>query len=459
MTKHKYLLHQKQKIVRLAFLFLLGLHLLIIIVFWLYSSKFYLVSGDFSLKLIAIGRLLGLLGVSFALAQFILISRIKVLEQTYGQDAMVRLHRKTGYLTFVTILLHPIFIIIGNALLGSVNIFSQYITFLNDYQEIGKATLAFLGLIAVTVSSAYVVRKKLKYEWWYLVHLLTYMVVVLAYAHQLQLGTTVNITKASRIYWIFMYSVVLLVFVFNRALKPLRNYFLHKFVVESVVQESKNIVSIYITGNKLNKFSWRPGQFGIFTFMAPGLRFEAHPFSFSYLKDDTRTIRITVKAVGDFTTKLQQVPIGSKVMIQGPYGILGRQIERENEVLLIAGGIGISSIRTLFERFTRSGRDVVLVYSAHEAGDLVLKSEIDALAALFSNAKVFYLARTDGITRSDIQNGRFSVEYLVSRVFNVPGRQCFISGPPAMASAAKAALIRIGVPGKKIYIERFSYRS
>ncbi len=133
--------------------------------------------------------------------------------------------------------------------------------------------------------------------------------------------------------------------------------------------------------------------------------------------------------------------------------------ERENEVLLIGGGIGISSIRTLFERFARSGRDVVLVYSAHEAGDLVLKSEIDALAALFSNAKVFYLARTDGITRSDIQNGRFSVEYLVSRVFNVPGRQCFISGPPAMASAAKAALIRIGVPGKKIYVERFSYRS
>jgi ferredoxin-NADP reductase len=49
-------------------------------------------------------------------------------------------------------------------------------------------------------------------------------------------------------------------------------------------------------------------------------------------------------------------------------------------VLLIAGGVGITPMRALFEVIDLPGKDVTLVYRASCERDLVFKDELDEIA-------------------------------------------------------------------------------
>src|SRR5690606_35106491 len=137
-------------------------------------------------------------------------------------------------------------------------------------------------------------------------------------------------------------------------------------------------LSIYIKGEAIEKLHARAGQFFIFRFLSKGLWWQAHPFSLSYAPHADR-IRISAKAVGDFTSSLRSgLSSGIPVVIEGPFGVFGKDIEKEEAILLIAGGIGITPLRSIFE--TLENKNVILLYAAKTAEDLVLKKELDAIA-------------------------------------------------------------------------------
>ena len=55
------------------------------------------------------------------------------------------------------------------------------------------------------------------------------------------------------------------------------------------------------------------------------------------------------KAVGGYTRRLADVRPGTRVVAEGPFGTFTAQRRRRERVLLIAGGIGITPLRGLFE--------------------------------------------------------------------------------------------------------------
>jgi len=73
---------------------------------------------------------------------------------------------------------------------------------------------------------------------------------------------------------------------------------------------------------------------------------EAHPFSMSRRPDGTR-LRLTIKAVGDFTRRIPGLKPGVRVLIDGPHGIFTARRSSSQKILMIAGGIGITPIRSL----------------------------------------------------------------------------------------------------------------
>ena len=50
------------------------------------------------------------------------------------------------------------------------------------------ATIGTALLIAVVATSVVIVRRRLRYEWWYAVHLLAYAGIALAWFHQIPTG-------------------------------------------------------------------------------------------------------------------------------------------------------------------------------------------------------------------------------------------------------------------------------
>ena len=72
---------------------------------------------------------------------------------------------------------------------------------------------------------------------------------------------------------------------------------------------------------------------------------------------------------------------GTRVIVEGPYGAFTAAARRRPRVALIAGGIGITPIRALLEDMPGEPGDIAVVYRALQADDVILRYELDELAA------------------------------------------------------------------------------
>jgi len=79
--------------------------------------------------------------------------------------------------------------------------------------------------------------------------------------------------------------------------------------VLKVTPESDDVVSILVGGQHLEELHAESGQFFRWRFLTPDHWWTAHPFSLSASPTPT-TLRLTVKALGDGTRKLQHLAPG-----------------------------------------------------------------------------------------------------------------------------------------------------
>ena len=181
--------------------------LLLVFFFW-WDSSGQLFTEGFTSALLAMGRLYGLLAVYFVLWQFLLAGRMLLLETTFGLDTLSRIHQKNGKVAITFILLHPIFIILSYSMAGKISLWSQIVEFVTQYEDMLQAIIAVGLFVTVVCTSVYIARKHLRYETWYFVHLLTYLAVLLAYGHQLELGGDFVGNTLFTLYWYFLYAIV-----------------------------------------------------------------------------------------------------------------------------------------------------------------------------------------------------------------------------------------------------------
>jgi len=383
------------------------------------------------------------------LTQFFLMGRNPLLEQVFGLDRLARFHQLSGKLAYVFILLHPLSLLAGYKLLSGVGWGSQFISLLTDFEDTIAAFIAVIFFTLVVVTALTMIRRKLRYEWWYCIHLFVYIAVFLSFGHQIDEGTDLITSDFFYYYWIGLYTIVLGSHLIFRFLRPVYNLYRHRFSVSAVVRESASVVSIYITGRNLDRFSVRPGQFMFFRFLHTDFWYQSHPFSLSRMPDGA-TLRITVKAVGDYTTELPQLPVGTRVLIDGPYGLFTQKVLAKEKVVMIAGGIGITPIRSLSEELVGAGKDVVLVYGNRTQSDIVFKQELEEISGL---SVVHVLSEEQ---QPGFEYGRIDAEKLKRLVPDIAQREVYLCGPVPMMNALIETLVSLGVPRSLIHHEKFA---
>ena len=174
--------------------------------------------------------------------------------------------------------------------------------------------------------------------------------------------------------------MTLALLLFYRVALPIRDFFRYELRSSSVAAAAPGVTSIEVGGRGLHRLHAVAGQFMLWRFLTPGRWWQAHPFSLSAMPDG-RTLRLTAKAVGDFTQRARTTcSPGTRVMVEGPFGVLTSAAMRTDKALLIAGGIGITPLRALFEELARS-IDVVLIYRAVAKREFVLREELEEIAA------------------------------------------------------------------------------
>ena len=241
------------------------------------------------------------------------------------------------------------------------------------YPGMITATVGTGLLLAVVATSYVIVRRRLRYEWWYAVHLLAYAGIALAWFHEIPTGNELVLDTVAADYWRALYVATLALLVGFRVVAPLVKAFRYRLRVAEVVEEGPGVVSIRMTGRRLDRLHARPGQFFQWRFLDRW--WTAHPFSLSEAPDG-RSLRITVKALGDHTAAFASVPVGTRVLAEGPFGVFTDARRRTGKRLLLAGGIGITPVRALVEH---PGDDDVVVYRAIREDELVLRGELEEL--------------------------------------------------------------------------------
>jgi ferredoxin-NADP reductase len=192
----------------------------------------------------------------------------------------------------------------------------------------------------------------------------------------------------------------------------------------------------------------RAGQFFLWRFLTAGRWWTAHPFSLSAAPDG-RSLGITVKALGDHSAKLAVVPVGTRVLVEGPFGVFTEAARRRERILLVAGGIGITPIRALLEDVRG---DAVVLYRVVAADDVVLRAELDSIAA----RRGIRLEYVVGDHRAGDGARLLDAAHLRELVPDIEERDVYVCGPPAMTDALLARLRDAGVPRRDIHAERFA---
>ena len=395
-------------------------------------------------------RLTGLLGAYSALLQVLLLARIPWLERSTGLDRLTVWHRWNGHACLYLVLAHVVLSVYGYALLDKISLPAEISTMLGGgvYPGMIMATIGTALLVAVAWSSIVIVRRRLRYEAWYAVHLSAYAAIALGWFHQIPTGNELVLDRIAADYWRALYVATLALLVVWRVLVPLASAFRYRLRVLDVLDEGAGVVSLRIGGRRLDRMKARPGQFFIWRFLSRGRWWTAHPFSLSAAPDG-RTLRITVKALGDHTSRFQEIAAGTRVVAEGPFGVFTADARRRAKVLLIAGGIGITPIRALVEELDG---DVVVLNRALADEDIVFAEELDELA----NARGFRLEHVIGDHATDEGRELLSPAHLRELVPDVDDRDVFLCGPPAMTSAVEDNLRRARVPRNHIHVERFA---
>ncbi|MGJ6965364.1 ferredoxin reductase family protein [Streptosporangium sp. G11] len=396
------------------------------------------------------GRLTGLLA-GYACAVLLgLMARVPSLDRGVGTDRLARWHAMGGRYTIVLSVAHMLFATAAHVARSGAGVLEGTAGLILDGPAMLEATVALLLLTGVAVVSVREVRRRMRYETWHYLHFLTYGAVFLGFGHQLT-GPDFAGSAVMSVFWYALYVSVVTLLVWYRFLTPVHRALRHRLRVAGVRRESSTVVSVYLTGERLDELGAEPGQFFRWRFLAPGMWWTANPYSLS-APANARFLRITVKGVGDHSGALAGLRPGTRVWAEGPYGALTAARRRRPQVLLVGGGVGISPLRTLFE--TLPG-EVTLVYMARRDEELILRDELDAIAAA-RGATIHYTV--DELTGS---SGGRSVP-LTGRALRtlIPGlavHDVYLCGPTGMTVAARHALRRAGVPGRRIHVESFDF--
>jgi predicted ferric reductase len=412
-----------------------------------------LTAGDFAdpyAIITTISRFFALTGSYLSIIGLLLIARIPWIENALGHDRLVVWHRKAMPYALYMITLHVLLVGLGYAGAEGKVIANELWIMTTTYPWMLPASAGFLLLILAGITSYKNVRNSIKYETWWVIHLYTYLGVALSFMHQILTGGMFIGHPLNRAYWIGLYLSVVFSIVTWRIIIPIARSIRHQLVISKVEVEGPGVVSIYVSGRNISKLNAQGGQFFNWRFLTKDRWHESHPFSLSAAPTDSG-LRFTVKALGDSTNNFAQVKVGTRVVIEGPYGIFTRDMARQfKHATLIGGGVGITPLRAIIDEIPDS-TSIDVIYRARNHDDLVLKAELDELAQS-RNVKIHYLVGS----RTEHPINELSLKKYVPRFAD---SDVYVCGPQGLIDDVVSACKSAGIPKDRVHHEAFLYHA
>ncbi len=441
--------------VRLAACGALWLSLLLVAYWWATGGGFEDLTGWES-GLTSSGRLTGLVASDLLLAQVLLMARLPVLERAFGQDRLARHHRVVGFTSVNLMLAHIVLITWGYA---AGELTATPATFWDLVTGYPGMLLALAGtgcLLMTVVTSVKAARRRIRYESWHLLHLYAYLGVGLALPHQLWTGQAFLTSTAATVFWWTAWALAAGSVLVWRAGMPVWRSLRHRLRVTSVVPEGRGVYSVYLAGRDLDRLPVRAGQFFGWRFLGRSGWTRGNPYSLSAAPDG-RSLRITVKELGDSSTRVAALRPGTPVFLEGPYGRLTGRARTHRKVALIGAGVGITPLRALAEGLDYAPGEAVLLQRF--TGEPLFEREFQVLSRE-RGLRLLWLPGSRRGPDSWLGDGAGTADDLTALHYWVPDiaeHDVYVCGPEPWTAMVSRCVQAAGVPADRLHIENFAW--
>jgi len=401
----------------------------------------YHLSGGLAMFL---GSFTGMAGTYLALIMVVLASRVPALERVLGQNGVIHWHRRLAPWPIVLITAHALLLTLAYAEVAKTGVLHEAGVIINTYPQMLTATVALGIMVGIGLISIRQIRVRIPRENWWLIHLLMYAALILAFAHEIVLGPSFVKHPVTQVSWIIAWSLAGACVLTYRVGVPIYRSRRHQLRVFDVQSEGPDVVSVILEGRQLDRLAVSGGQFFEWRFLTRGMWWQAHPFSLSALPLPPY-LRLTVQGVGDFTKALAKVKKGTAVAIEGPYGSFTAFAAQRTRVLIIAGGVGVTAARSLLEDLPLKSRPVVVLRVRSEA-ESILAKEVEELVRIRKGNFHQLIG-----SRSDV-----ALDSIVRLVPDMAARDVFISGSESFVRDCVAMAEEVGVPPHALHQEAYS---
>lgn len=361
-------------------------------------------------------------------------------DRFFGLDKIIKFQRKFSILSFVFLFLHPIFFILAGHSFANYFIPAFYIL------PLALGTLAFYVFVAVMLFSYFY--KKISYQAWQYIHVLTYLLFLSSLYHAFFWGS-----DSDKLFFISSYIFLLVVIIVGaiyRVIYKIKEKRRGPASVVSIKWESDDIFTLVLKTNK--KMNFKAGQFCFLRLDKPRL-YARHPFSISGDPKE-ENLSFAIKNTGRFTSAVSKLKAGDKINLDGPFGIFTAK-RKLQDVVFIAGGIGIAPFRSLIKDFSNQNRlgKNVLIYCAKKEKDLIFHQEIIDLPNI--DLKTICILSEEKNNINNYFHGYLSKEILVEAIKDLKNPYFYICGPEPLKDSAMQIIKSLGVSRNKIIFESF----
>lgn len=423
----------------------IGALTLVVVGLWARHGGVTDLSGTATSMFTSLASLSGLFASEAGILGLVLVTRTAQLERRYGLDRMFNWHRILGEAMALFLVVHIVTSIEAWANPGGIVNAVKDLTGREAYMAL--TTVGTVMVLFVTVTSLRAVREKFNYETWYFIHLMAYVGLAFSFSHQIVLGVDFMHDDLARWFWIGIHVALVAWIIWGRwgtlvssLMRPLR--------VASVQPEANGVVSLTLTGTNLRGHRAASGQFYYLRELSPGRWWRNNPFSLSS-EPSTAGLRFTIKDRGDASRAFTQIAVGTRVAIEGPYGVCTPDLVGNDKVLLVAGGVGIGPVVSFLEQLRPSSEPVVL-YRAHSQAEVAHADELDKLVAERGGRLHVLVGARHTLKVAD----PFAGDVLLKTIPDLASRVVVVAGPESMIKAVQHGARDAGVPSERIHAER-----
>ncbi len=391
--------------------------------------------------------------------------RLRPIEERVGLDRMYRYHKILGLAIASLLIAHALLRTLAFSLRNGGQWswpFLFYFGLKNPALLIGHAAIY---LIIIIVAFAFVGRHRIAFRTWKSVHLLVYPVLAIAFTHVLLEANHRNWGLEGVAFSVFLIGPLLALYSY-RIVYAARRDRECTWQVSNVVAETGDTTTLVVSRPQgPGRFGERKaGQFAIIR-VREGKRWsEPHPFTISS-PPASPELSFTIKSAGRFTSAVPSIKLGAPVLCEGPYGVFNVDFSNQAEIVMIAGGVGItpflSNIRHAVSVDAKAR--ITLLCCNRSIDDIIAAEELKAAAERIPLRVVHVLSKTPkgGLPESGekilFESGHIDGEILTR---HVPGPKAsfFLCGPPRMQEAVLLALEEtMAIPRSAVKREIFFY--